>query len=167
MKGAGTSVEKPSHKLHVGAALAGGRRTRNPELGSNRAGNRVPQMRLLLPRPCIALELPPSYAALGHGRVLRIHFTKKEAAGAQASAWLRFGPAEQAFSFFWPNHGKENPAGSPFAEGAVTGYFRRNRFGLAAYAATEYGLFMARGRKAKKLRAIMRRRLETREFSRR
>lgn len=92
---------------------------------------------------------------------------KKEAAGAQASAWLRFGPAEQAVSFFWPNHGKENPAGSPFEEGAVTGYFRRNRFGLAAYAATEYGLFMARGRKAKKLRAIMRRRLETREFSRR
>lgn len=67
-------------------------------------------------------------------------------------------------SIAWPNHGKENP---PFAEGAVTGYFRRNRFGLAAYAASEYGLFMARDRKAKKLCAIMRRRLETREFSRR
>ena len=94
MKGAGTSVEKPSHKLHVGAAFAGGKRTRNPKLGSNRAGNRVPQMRLLLPRPCIALELPPSYAALGHGRVgdfLRIHFTEKGAAGAQASACFRFG----------------------------------------------------------------------------
>lgn len=49
MKGAGTSVEKPSHKLHVGAALAGGRRTRNPKLGSNRAGNSVPQMRCFYP----------------------------------------------------------------------------------------------------------------------
>lgn len=49
MKGAGTSVEKPSHKLHVGAAFAGGKRTRNPKLGSNRAGNRVPQMRCFYP----------------------------------------------------------------------------------------------------------------------
>lgn len=93
MKGAGTSVEKPSHKLHVGAAFAGGKRTRNPKLGSNRAGNRVPQMRLLLPRPCIALELRPSRAA-GYGDPVGIYFAEREAAGAQASAWFRFGRAE-------------------------------------------------------------------------
>ncbi len=33
-------------------------------------------------------------------------------------------------SIAWPNHGKENPAGSPFEKGAIAGYFRRNRFGL-------------------------------------
>ena len=70
-------------------------------------------------------------------------------------------------SIAWLDYGRDNPAGSPFAEGAVTGYFRRNRFGLAAYAATEYGLFMARDRKAKKLRAIMRQWREMRELSRR